>query len=167
MIERQKTFEENRLNEIKQIKEEQQIELKRNCTFKPNGKNIETRDPKVFYEEQQKFLETKKNSIESMSKNLKMNEPVNKKLISKNSEKIIQKRQPQNESKEETLKRLMIGKTIFSKTQPQINENNEKKVKKNMKELAEYSNKLYLQDQKIKKDREEKKKKKMNCIKKC
>ena len=36
-----------------------------------------------------------------------------------------------------------------------------------MKELAEYSNKLYLQDQKIKKDREEKKKKKMNCIKKC
>ena len=59
MIERQKTFEENRLNEIKQIKEEQQIELKRNCTFKPNGKNIETRDPKVFYENQQKFLETK------------------------------------------------------------------------------------------------------------
>ena len=94
-----------------------------------------------------------------MSKNLKMNEPVNKKLISKNSEKIIQKRQPQNESKEETLKRLMIGKTIFSKTQPQINENNEKKVKKNIKELAEYSNKLYLQDQKIKKDREEKKRK--------
>ena len=51
----------------------------------------------------------------------------------------------------------MIGKTIFSKTQPQNNENNEKKVKKNMKELTEYSNKLYLQDfQKIKKDREEK-----------
>ena len=160
MIERQKTFEENRLNEIKQIKEEQQIELKRNCTFKPNGKNIETRDPKIFYEEQQKFLETKKNSIESISKNLKKNEQVNKKLISKNSEKIIQKRQPQSESKEETLKRLMIGKTIFSKTEPEINENNEKKVKKNMKELAEYSNKLYLQDQKIKKDREEKKKEK-------
>ena len=59
MIERQKTFEENRLNEIKQIKEEQQIELKRNYTFKSNGKNIETRDPKVFYENQQKFLETK------------------------------------------------------------------------------------------------------------
>ena len=59
MIARQKTFEENRLNKIKQIKEEQQIELKRNCTFKPNGKNIETRDPKVFYENQQKFLETK------------------------------------------------------------------------------------------------------------
>ena len=115
MIERQKTFEENRLNEIKQIKEEQQIELKRNCTFKPNGKNIETRDPKVFYEEQQKFLETKKNSIESISKNLKKNEQVNKKLISKNSEKIIQKRQPQNESKEETLKRLMIEKQFFLK----------------------------------------------------
>ena len=48
MIARQKTFEENRLNKIKQIKEEQQIELKRNCTFKPNGKTIETRDPKVF-----------------------------------------------------------------------------------------------------------------------
>ena len=161
MIARQKTFEENRLNKIKQIKEEQQIELKRNCTFKPNGKNIETRDPKIFYEEQQKFLETKKNSIESISKNLKKNEQVNKKLISKNSEKIIQKRQPQSESKEETLKRLMIGKTIFSKTEPEINENNEKKVKKNMKELTEYSNKLYLQDfQKIKKDREEKKKEK-------
>ena len=50
-----------------------------------------------------------------MSKNLKMNEPVNKKLISKNSEKIIQKRQPQNESEEETLKRLMIEKHFFLK----------------------------------------------------
>ncbi len=50
-----------------------------------------------------------------MSKNLKMNEPVNKKLISKNSEKIIQKRQTQNESKEETLKRLMIEKQFFLK----------------------------------------------------
>ena len=61
-----------------------------------------------------------------------------------------------NESKEETLKRLTKGKSIFTRSQT-ANTNNEKKIKKSMKELTEYSNKLSLQDQKYKKEREDKK----------
>ena len=158
MMERQKIFEENRKNKIKGIREQQQIELKRNCTFRPNNKDIEIRDPKIFYEEQQKFLETKRNYIESMSRNMKDKEKdeLNKvKLISRNSEQIIQRKQNQTESKEETFNRLMNGKTIFSKSPPV--ENNEKKIKKTMKELEEYSKKLSYEDLKNKKEREEKK----------
>ena len=158
MMERQKMFEENRLNKLKEKKEQQNLEFKRNYTFKPNGKNIEMRDPKIFYEDQQRFIENKLNYIERMNKNKeKKEEDINSvKLISKNSEQIIQKKNL-NETKEETLKRLMNGKTIFSKT-PNTENKNEKKIKKSMKELTEYSNKLFLQDQKLKKEREEKKK---------
>ena len=139
MIERQRIFEENRKNKLKGIREQQQIELKKNCTFRPNNKNIELRDPQIFYEEQQKFLETKRNFIETMSRNMKDKDKdeLNKvKLISRNSEQIIQNKQSQTESKEETFNRLMNGKTIFSKSPPI--ENNEKKIKKTMKELEEY-----------------------------
>ena len=93
MMERQRIFEENRKNKLKGIREQQQIELKRNCTFRPNNKDIEIRDPKIFYEEQQKFLETKRNFIETMSRNMKDKDKdeLNKvKLISRNSEQIIQ-----------------------------------------------------------------------------
>ena len=158
MIERQKIFEENRKNKLKGIREQQQIELKKNCTFRPNNKNIELRDPQIFYEEQQKFLETKRNFIETMSRNMKDKDKdeLNKvKLISRNSEQIIQNKQSQTESKEETFNRLMNGKTIFSKSP--IVENNEKKIKKSMKELEEYSKKLSFEDLKNKKAREEKK----------
>ena len=156
--ERQRIFEENRKNKLKGIREQQQIELKKNCTFRPNNKNIELRDPQIFYEEQQKFLETKRNFIETMSRNMKDKDKdeLNKvKLISRNSEQIIQNKQSQTESKEETFNRLMNGKTIFSKSP--IVENNEKKIKKSMKELEEYSKKLSFEDLKNKKAREEKK----------
>ncbi len=139
MMERQRIFEENRKNKLKGIREQQQIELKKNCTFRPNNKNIELRDPQIFYEEQQKFLETKRNFIETMSRNMKDKDKdeLNKvKLISRNSEQIIQNKQSQTESKEETFNRLMNGKTIFTKSP--IAENNEKKIKKNMKELEEF-----------------------------
>ena len=158
MMERQRIFEENRKNKLKGIREQQQIELKKNCTFRPNNKNIEMRDPQIFYEEQQKFLETKRNFIETMSRNMKDKDKdeLNKvKLISRNSEQIIQNKQSQTETKEETLNRLMNGKTIFSKSPPI--ENNEKKIKKTMKELEEYSKKLSSEDLKNKRAREEKK----------
>ena len=157
LIERLKSYEESRQNRIKEKIEQQKLEIKRNCPFKPNNKKIEKIDPKTFYEEQIRFLKEKNNYIESLTRNKIENEEIknNKKLISKNSEQIMKNKNP-NESKEETLKRLTKGKSIFTRSQT-ANTNNEKKIKKSMKELTEYSNKLSLQDQKYKKEREDKK----------
>ncbi len=157
LLERLKSYEESRQNRIKEKIEQQKLEIKKNCPFKPNNKKVEKIDPKTFYEEQIRFLKEKNNYIESLTRNKIENEEIknNKKLISKNSEQIMKNKNP-NESKEETLKRLTKGKSIFTRSQT-ANTNNEKKIKKSMKELTEYSNKLSLQDQKYKKEREDKK----------
>ena len=157
LLERLKSYEESRQNRIKEKIEQQKLEIERNCPFKPNNKKVEKIDPKTFYEEQIRFLKEKNNYIESLTRNKIENEEIknNKKLISKNSEQIMKNKNP-NESKEDTLKRLTKGKSIFTRSQT-ANTNNEKKIKKSMKELTEYSNKLSLQDQKYKKEREDKK----------
>ena len=157
LIERLKSYEESRQNRIKEKIEQQKLEIKKNCPFKPNNKKVEKIDPKTFYEEQIRFLKEKNNYIESLTRNKIENEEIknNKKLISKNSEQIMKNKNP-NESIEDTLKRLTKGKSIFTRSQT-ANTNNEKKIKKSMKELTEYSNKLSLQDQKYKKEREDKK----------
>ncbi len=167
MIERQEDYEKLKLNKKKDRQREKKNKINEECVFIPNGKknvpNIRT--PNDFYIDQKKFIEKKEEIIQQMAQIIldKESQIANTVLISKNSEKLANIKNP-NESRQEFCKRLAQEKLKNVKIIQEYEQKEEKKLTK--KELKDLTDKLYKEGETFKNNRVKREQEQINKIKK-
>ena len=167
MIERQEDYEKLKLNKKKDRQREKKNKINEECVFIPNGKknlpNIRT--PNDFYIDQKKFIEKKEEIIQQMAQIIldKESQIANTVLISKNSEKLANIKNP-NESRQDFCKRLAQEKLKNVKIILENEQKEEKKLTK--KELKDLTDKLYKEGETFKNNRVKREQEQINKIKK-
>ena len=167
MINRQEDFEKIKINKLKEKEKEINDKVNQECVFMPNGIFTSSRTPADFYNSQLEFIEKKEDKINQIYKNIIDNENKNMNiaLISKESEKIMSGKNP-NESKEDFCKRLHYEKLKKGKDNYEKPKDEKKMTKEQIKNL---SDKLYKEGQTFRDNKDKKQKEKllkeMNCNK--
>ena len=164
MIERQEKYEE--IKHDKKIVRQRELKnkIKKECVFIPNGKkNIgeNMRTYLQYYTDQKKFVKKKEGIINKLVKDKIDGEEKLKKLISKNSEKIANNKNP-NETLEIFCKRLAEEKL---KTPKENIESKKEEKKMTKKEISNLTEKLHKEGETFKINREKKKKELIDKIK--
>ena len=116
MIVRQEDYEKLKSDKKKGRQREIKNKINEECAFIPNGKkNVSSRNPNEFFNDQKKFIEKKEEIIHKMTKDIldKESKIANTEIVSKNSEKMASSKNP-NETREEFCKRL-AGEKLKSK----------------------------------------------------
>ena len=153
MIVRQEDYEKLKSDKKKGRQRENKNKINEECAFIPNGKkNVSSRNPNEFYNDQKKFIEKKEEIIHKMTQNILEKENKNAKvaLISKNSEKLANSKNP-NESIADFCKRLAEEKLRNKKEVFEANNKEEKKLTK--KELKDLTEKLHKEGETFKNNR--------------
>ena len=167
MINRQEDFEKIKINKLKEKEKEINDKVNQECVFMPNGIFTSSRTPADFYNSQLEFIEKKEDKINQIYKNIIDNENKNMNiaLISKESEKIMSGKNP-NESKEDFCRRLHYEKLKKGKDNYEKPKDEKKMTKEQIKNL---SDKLYKEGQTFRDNKDKKQKEKllkeMNCNK--
>ena len=165
MIKRQEKYEEVKHDKKIGRQRELKNKIKKECVFIPNGKkNIQEnmRTPSHFYLDQKKFVEKKVEYINKLAQDRIEGEEKNKKIISKNSEKIANNKNP-NETLEQFCKRLAEEK-LRNKKETLDNKKEEKKTM-TKKEIETLTEKLHKEGETFKNNREKKEKEIFDKIK--
>ena len=165
MIVRQEDYEKLKSDKKKDRQREIKNKINEECIFVPNGKkNVPIRTPNDFYIDQKKFLEKKEEIINKMtqSKLEDENKNSNVALISKNSEKLANSKNPR-ESQTEFCKRLAEEKLKNIKDVLEAPREEKRLTKKELKDLTE---KLHKEKEIFKINREKKEQEQISQIKK-
>ena len=165
MIVRQEDYEKLKSDKMKERQSEIKNKINEECIFSPNGKkNIISRNPNAFFNDQLKFIEKKEEIINKMTQNIIDNETKNSNaiLISKNSEKLANKKN-QNISQADFCKRLAKEKLKTIKEEIEEKKEEKKLTKKELKNLTE---KLYKEGETFKNNRVKMEKEQLDKIKK-
>ena len=139
MIVRQEDYEKLKSDKKKGRQREIKKKINEVCVWIPNGKkNTAQRNPNEFYDDQKKFVEQKKEIIHKMTQDVmnKETENSNVSLVSKNSEKLANSRNP-NESPAEFCKRLAEEKLKNPKKTIEAPKEEKKLTKKEIVNLTE------------------------------
>ena len=167
MIERQEDYEKLKLNKKKDRQREKKNKINEECVFIPNGKKnvLNIRTPNDFYIDQKKFIEKKEEIIQQLAQIIldKETQIANTVLISKNSEKLANIKNP-NESRQDFCKRLAQEKLKNVKIIQEYEQKEEKKLTK--KELKDLTDKLYKEGETFKNNRVKREQEQINKIKK-
>ena len=153
MIVRQEDYEKLKSDKMKGRQREIKNKINEECAFIPNGKkNVSSRNPDEFYNDQKKFIKKKEEIINKMNqKKLETeNKNSNVALISKNSEKMANSKNP-NESIADFCKRLAEEKLKNKKEVLEAVNKEEKKLTK--KELKDLTDKLHKEGETFKNNR--------------
>ena len=168
MIERQEKYEEIKHDKKIERQRELKNKIKKECVFIPNGKkdNIiqeNMRTPSDFYSDQKKYVQKKEEFINKLNKDKLDLEPKQKKMVSKNSEKMANNKNP-NETLEQFCKRLAEERL---KTKKETLDNNKKEEQKKLtkKEMQTLTEKLFKESETFRNNREKKEKEIFDQIK--
>lgn len=152
MIVRQEDYEKLKSDKKKGRQREIKKKINEVCVWIPNGKkNLAQRNPNEFYDDQKKFVEQKKDIINKMTQDVinKETENANVSLVSKNSEKLANSKNP-NETPAEFCKRLAEEKL---KNQKRMIEAPKEERKLTKKEIVDLTEKLHKEGETFKKNR--------------
>ena len=161
MIERQEKYEE--IKHDKKIGRQRELKnkIKKECVFIPNGKkdNIiqeKMRTPSDFYSDQKKYVAKTEEYINKLAKDKIDGEEKQKKMVSKNSEKMANNKNP-NETLDQFCKRLAEERL---KNKKETLDNNKKEEPKKMtkKEMQTLTEKLHKEGETFKINRERREK---------
>ena len=161
MIERQEKYEE--IKHDKKIGRQRELKnkIKKECVFIPNGKkdNIiqeKMRTPSDFYSDQKKYVAKTEEYINKLVKDKIDGEEKQKKMVSKNSEKMANNKNP-NETLDQFCKRLAEERL---KNKKETLDNNKKEEPKKMtkKEMQTLTEKLHKEGETFKINRERREK---------
>ena len=165
MIVRQEDYEKLKSDKKKGRQKEIKNKINEECAFIPNGKkNISSRNPNQFFNDQKKFIEKKEEIIHKMTKDILDQESkiANTTLISKNSEKIAISKNP-NETRQDFCKRLAEEK-LKNKREVIMAPKEEKRLTKQ--ELKNLTEKLHKEGETFKFNREKMEKEQIDKMKK-
>ena len=143
MIVRQEDYEKLKSDKMKGRQRVIKNKLHEECAFIPNGKkNISSRNPNEFFNDQQKFIEKKEEIIQKMTKDIidKETKNANTPIVSKNSEKLVNAKN-RKESLSNFCKRLAEEKLKSKRNVLIIPKDDKKKLTK--KELEDLTEKLH------------------------
>ena len=165
MIVRQEDYEKLKSDKKKGRQREIKNKINEECAFIPNGKkNVSSRNPNEFYNDQKKFIEKKEEIIHKMTKDILDRESkiANTEIVSKNSEKMASSKNP-NETREEFCKRL-AGEKLKSKKEVIEAPKEEKRLTKQ--EVKNLTEKLHKERETFKSNREKMEKDQIDKMKK-
>ena len=152
MIVRQEDYEKLKSDKKKGRQREIKNKINEVCVFIPNGKkNMSSRNPNKFFDDQKKFMEEKEESIHKMTQDVldKEIKNANVPLVSKNSEKLANSKNP-SESSAQFIKRLTEEKLKNTKRVIEVPKEEKKLTKKELDDLTE---KLHKEGQTFKNNR--------------
>ena len=152
MIVRQEDYEKLKSDKKKGRQREIKKKINEVCVWIPNGKkNSAQRNPNKFYDDQKKFVEQKKEIIHKMTQDAlnKETQNANVSLVSKNSEKLANSKNP-NETPAEFCKRLAEEKL---KNQKKMIEAPKEERKLTKKEIVDLTEKLHKEGETFKNNR--------------
>ena len=165
MIVRQEDYEKLKSDKKKGRQREIKNKINEECAFIPNGKkNVSSRNPNEFFNDQKKFIEKKEEIIHKMTKDIldKESKIANTEIVSKNSEKMASSKNP-NETREEFCKRL-AGEKLKSKKEVIEEPKEEKRLTKE--EVKNLTEKLHKERETFKSNREKMEKEQIDKMKK-
>ena len=139
MIVRQEDYEKLKSDKKKGRQREIKNKINEECVWMPNGKkNLSSRNPNEFFNDQKKFVEKKEEIIHKMTQDALDQEAknANTPIVSKNSEKLANSKNP-NESSADFCKRLAEEKLKNSKKAIKAKKEERKITKKELENLTE------------------------------